>query len=541
MSPIFRGTTEVVDCFRGSVAVSAIYRGTALVWAKANLVGFQDATVDINASIRSYKTTTHSSGAKTVTAETVTRPINVAAGDLLVLYTIADSGTTGDYVVPSGFTELGRVIGSPGARHVVSYKVATASEPTTYTYARYSAASDGVSLLACVRDWNGSTANLSFIIDSNAAATGTFTPSVTPKTARNLLMTSIATDDDSAARVWGWIPPNGAAAVGYAHNAGGWSSGSVSHEVWNSSSATGQRAWGVNTASTQTTKFKSALTIGSGTSTKTITEFLSDYSGGSGGAKTNTTDNSFTDSAGVSSVYHLFAAGLDWTKNVGLLIYTDGSDEYGLKTPQITSQSPYLLYGATGMIEVAKKHNMVLLTPRAPGAGCDDGDGECWYDHSSTSNTSPWTKLEWSNELIRKVLKEYNIDRRRIAIGGYSSGAQWCTAWWGPKYGSEIMKDGVCVAISYGGQPRATPNISADYKSNVQHVWDVGDQDTSYTQPMWDDGVQTGRKWYQDAGFAVTDLVLVAGKTHDRYNATTMVGEFGPIMDREITTRVTPA
>ncbi|MGG7653491.1 hypothetical protein [Kocuria rosea] len=295
----------------------------------------------------------------------------------------------------------------------------------------------------------------------------------------------------------------------------------------------------MNTASTQTTRLTTSMTIPSGTVTGTLTRFLADYTAGSGGAKTDTTDNTFTDSTGLSSAYHLYAAGLDWSKNVGLLIYTDGSAEYGLQTAQLNS--PYLLGGANGLIAVAKRQNMVLLTPRAPGSGCDDGDGVCWYDHSSGSNTTPWQKLEWSNELIRWILTRYNVDRRRIAIGGYSSGAQWTTAWWGPKYASEIMRDGVAVAISYGGQPRVAPAHTPEHKAAVQYVWDTGDADTAWTQPTWDDGVQTGRAWYQAAGFTVTDLVLVPGKTHDRYNTTTMVGEFGTIMEREITARVPPA
>src|SRR5699024_427165 len=81
---------------------------------------------------------------------------------------------------------------------------------------------------------------------------------------------------------------------------------------------------------------------------------------------------------GITAKYHLYAEGLDHSKPIGLLVYGDGSAEYGLENPK----SPYLLAGNVGLRETAKKHNMVLLTPMAPGTNCTDGDGDCWYGNS---------------------------------------------------------------------------------------------------------------------------------------------------------------
>lgn len=485
---------------------------------------WQNATVDVNPAVRAYATSTHASTAGT---ETATRPA-AEAGDLLVLYTLADSGTSASIVVPPEFTELSRVIGNPGVRYVVSYRVAGASEPTTYTYGSFPAA-NGASMILSVKDWDGSTANLRSAI-SSATNTTMDAPSLTPATSRSLLLTGIATDDDAEPWTWGWRPPITAGAVGYVHNADYWCSGSVAQEIVTGTGATGTRTWAVTTSSTQTTRMTSALTIGAGTATKTLTQFLAgfDTTAGEGGELTDRTEIPFEDSAGLSSTYHLYADGLDWTKSVGLLIYTDGSGDWGLNNPT----DPYLMGGANGMIAVAKRQNMVLLTPKAPGTGCLDGDGVCWYMASENGVTAE-QKLEWSNELIRDVLTRYDIDRRRIAFGGYSSGAQWTTGWWGPKYASEIVLDGVAVAISYGGPPRSQPKITADYKAAVEYVWDVGTTDTSYTQPTWDDSIPSGRAWYQDAGFAVTDLITRAGG-HDR-------SDFGTVMETAITTRVLDA
>jgi hypothetical protein len=242
--------------------------------------------------------------------------------------------------------------------------------------------------------------------------------------------------------------------------------------------------------------------------------------GAPSGPLSDETRLSFTDSHGVTSRYHRYAAGLDWSKRVGLLIYTDGSGEYGLKNPN----SSYLLTGTNGLVQVAKRNNMVLLTPLAPGEGCPDGDGTCWYMDSS--GISPSHKARWSAELVKYVQKQYGTDPARVAFGGYSSGAQWTTEYFGPLYASEIMTDGVAVAISYGGSPKVTPNFTAAFKANVPFVWDVGDKDSSYTG-SGAYGVKAGYDWYTANGFT-TEITVVPGLGHDRS------GQFGGIMDREI-------
>lgn len=241
---------------------------------------------------------------------------------------------------------------------------------------------------------------------------------------------------------------------------------------------------------------------------------------GGAGPRTDQTNLSFTDSKGVTSRYHRYAAGLDWGKRVGLLVYTDGSAEYGLKNPK----SNYLLGGPNGLVQVAKRNNMVLLTPLAPGAGCGDGDGTCWYMPSS--GISPSDKARWSAELIKHVQKQYGTDPERVAFGGYSSGAQWTTEFFGPLYASEIVTRGVAVAIAYGGSPKVTPKYTAAFKANVPFVWDVGSRDSAYTG-SGSYGVKAGYDWYTANGFKTT-LIVVPGLGHGRS------GQFGAIMDREI-------
>lgn len=238
------------------------------------------------------------------------------------------------------------------------------------------------------------------------------------------------------------------------------------------------------------------------------------------GPLTDRTNLSFT-SAGVTSTYHLYAEGLDWTQPVGMLIYADGSGEYGLANPG----SDYLLGGSDGLVAVAKRHNMVLLTPRAPGRGCNDGEGVCWY--APSSGISPAQKTKWAEELVVDVQAQYPVDTSRVVVGGYSSGAQLVTQHWLPSGAAErTMDGGVLVSISYGGAPRRSTPISAAFKSAVHLNWNIGSEDAAYTTSHRD-GVKRGLDWYADKGFD-TSLDVAPGVDHGRS------GQFGKIVEAQI-------
>lgn len=239
------------------------------------------------------------------------------------------------------------------------------------------------------------------------------------------------------------------------------------------------------------------------------------------GPQTNRLDVQFTNSAGVRSEGHVFAAGLDWTRPVGLMLYADGSSEYGLENPNST----YLLDadGTAGLVEAARRRNMVLVTPEAPGGNCPDGGGECWYQASG--GVSIAAKTRWAYDFATQVKTDYPIDARRIVIGGYSSGAQFTTEYFGPQYG-EVFGADLMVAISYGGSPKVTPSYSAAFKAATPVVWDTGSNDSAYTTTS-SYGVKAGEQWYRQNGFR-TELNVVQGLGHGRS------GQFDDIMGREV-------
>ncbi len=245
--------------------------------------------------------------------------------------------------------------------------------------------------------------------------------------------------------------------------------------------------------------------------------------GGSGGPLTDRTSVSYNNGT-KTSTYHIYAAGLDWTRQVGLLVYGDGSGEAGLVTPSST----YLLAGTDGLIAVAKRNNMLLVTPRAPGNGCTDGDGVCWYLGSGDGTTRA-QKTTWLDNLIKtQILPLYNIDKTRVCIAGFSSGAENAAGIYGPAFAASWMEDGLLLAISYGSSPAQygiTNTYTAAFRSKVAVVWDVrgGDETTAVADSL------EGYNWYAGNGFTTLERNVIPGGQHDR------PGEFGAIVEQYLT------
>jgi hypothetical protein len=182
------------------------------------------------------------------------------------------------------------------------------------------------------------------------------------------------------------------------------------------------------------------------------------------------------------------------------------------------------------MRQVARDNNMALLIPEAPAPSCDGADN-CWYNTSTSPTASQ--KADWLKSLVDKVQAEQGVDKRRVAIGGFSSGAQATMRFFGPKYGPSVQTDGILLAVGGGGTPLVTNTYTAAYKSAVVGVWNTGTADSSASYSAYTDA-KNGEAWYRNAGF-VTDPTWPAGVTHVRD------GEFDNIMRAAITKHVRPA
>lgn len=243
-------------------------------------------------------------------------------------------------------------------------------------------------------------------------------------------------------------------------------------------------------------------------------------SGGSGGALTDRINQTYQGSQ-YTSKYHVYAANLDWSKSVGMLVYADGTAEYGLNNPS----SSYLLGGTNGLINVAKRHNMVLVTPFSPNTNCTDSGTACWYIGDSVGYA------KWAEELVTYIQGQYPIEKDRVAFGGYSSGAQLATEWWVPSGAAQrTMTAGVVVAMSFGGSPKMTEvAYPSTFKSRVHLNWNAGANDSSYTTTSAY-GVMAGYNAYTGNGFT-TSLDVIPGLGHAR-------NDFSSVMEAQINEHV---
>lgn len=232
--------------------------------------------------------------------------------------------------------------------------------------------------------------------------------------------------------------------------------------------------------------------------------------GGSGGPTSDQTFQSFS-SNGMASEYHIFIP--DTEGPHGLLFWADGSGGFGFDNPN----QEYLLAGPEGMIAVAKARNMILVVPEAPAPGCPSDN--CWYDRDNAAE-----KAQWSSDLMTKVKAEHNIDLDRVAIGGYSSGAQWTAQYFMPAHGEEQSVD-LAMPMAWGS-PGDLSSVSEEYAASTWIVFNTGTNDTNGGRYNAYDGAQAGRDAYRAAGFQVE--WEESNSTHDRG------GDFGPFAAQNI-------
>ncbi|MCW2677437.1 MAG: hypothetical protein JWR70_2477 [Modestobacter sp.] len=215
--------------------------------------------------------------------------------------------------------------------------------------------------------------------------------------------------------------------------------------------------------------------------------------------------------AGNSADYRVFAEGIDTSKPVGLLVYADGTGEYGLENPT----SSYAIGGSGGLAAVARAHNMVLATPFSPNRSC-----KCWEQGDATGYAN------YLAALISQLKGQYGAGQ--LWFAGYSSGAQAATRFLFPAHHELWSGGGGVIAIGGGGAPAGTSaSIPAQVKTNIVLRWDTGALDTGsgggFNALSGPYGTQVGQRWYADQGFN-TQLVTPAGVGHDRS------GEFGRIV-----------
>lgn len=201
---------------------------------------------------------------------------------------------------------------------------------------------------------------------------------------------------------------------------------------------------------------------------------------------------------GTTSSYHVFADGIDWSEPVGVVFRLHGDGAYEYHHPE---------HKVSCLAEVARSHNAVLVAPRTPDR---QGEPTWWEDLDGNA--------DWFVALAeQRIFAEYDIDRSRTWLHGYSGGAEFISY--------EMLADradflpgGGAVLSGGGGAPSSGDSRPTDEQLEqlVLH-WDVGLEDDG-TDPWapFDalSAAAAGHAWYEDAGYARTTVRYREGVDH---------------------------
>jgi hypothetical protein len=205
--------------------------------------------------------------------------------------------------------------------------------------------------------------------------------------------------------------------------------------------------------------------------------------GGSGGTFTDQARRSFTAGNGQTGNYLLYAGGIDPAKPVGLVVYVDGTGEFGVDNPT----SSYALGGSSGLVASSRARNMMTLAVESPNQSC-----ECWH----TGDTSGYA--DFLAGLIESQLSKYPVSE--VWLSGFSSGAQEITRFLVPRH-PELMRLGGGWVVFGGGGPPADGGfaVTAARMAGVRGHWFTGTADTSVPlTASW--GAQAGERFYAGRG-----------------------------------------
>lgn len=231
---------------------------------------------------------------------------------------------------------------------------------------------------------------------------------------------------------------------------------------------------------------------------------------GSGGTTSDLMNQSFTASNGLSSQYHVFAAGVPTNRAVGLVMQFHGDGAYEFKNPN----SSWSLGGPSGIVAQAKARGMLTIAALSP----DKVGSVTWWEQGSAN-------ADYVRDLIRAAaFSKYDIDTNNIWLVGYSGGAQFITQFYLPKY-SSMVHGGGSIVFGGGGVPRvAVTPFSAGLTSGFRMHWYTGLDDNGANGYNALSDARAGSAYYKGMGFPAT-LESPAGINHDNINFGKVVGE----------------
>ncbi|WP_454294830.1 hypothetical protein [Salana multivorans] len=199
----------------------------------------------------------------------------------------------------------------------------------------------------------------------------------------------------------------------------------------------------------------------------------------------------FTASNGLSSAYHVYAAGI--TQPAGLLIWTHGDGAYEFTHPR----DPYVMGGPHGVKALANAQGYIVVSVLSP-----DTEGTVtWWEEGEDN-------ADYMADLIEHLRGRYEIDTSDVVMAGFSGGAQFTTQYFLPEY-SGMLGGGGSIVFGGGGAPETSQQEpwNEGLKDSFFMHWVTGELDTAENSDEGYDALgyaKEGEAYYAAEGFATS-------------------------------------
>lgn len=229
------------------------------------------------------------------------------------------------------------------------------------------------------------------------------------------------------------------------------------------------------------------------------------------------TKQSFTDSNGNSSWYHVYADDIDWSQDVGALYYFDG--DYFSEDPQYSQIMKPQGEVLQSVAQNANDKNLVLFAAKTP-SPASSANGWTWWENGTAN-------AQWVDDFATAMQSKGNLDTDHTWLAGYSGGAELISFDLMTQDRSDWMTDGGAILIAGGGSGSSTVPSAAN--SHIPMTWYAGSDDGpgQTNPPEWSalGAAEEGSATYQSAGYNSAVLEVLPGVGHHGYDLAGLINQ----------------
>lgn len=226
---------------------------------------------------------------------------------------------------------------------------------------------------------------------------------------------------------------------------------------------------------------------------------------------------------GVTSHYHVYATGIDWSQPVGVLFFFDGD----YPTPDLSRVHFPQHASLTSLAAEANSRNMVFVPVISPDKNAS-GHGITWWENMDFNG-------DWFRSFAQHFIAQSGINPAQVWTLGHSGGAEFQTFELGADRTSAWRRGGGNVIVGGGGFNTTSPALLGSlYRADpatkaMPWNWYVGaldglNQGGTYG---WSakEAAYRGRETYRTHGFTNTSLHELPGIHHYNYDFTRYLAE----------------